>query len=104
MPHRIIMSSRPSGVFSHNGRHVIWEDAGQRREVASGVTGDPKQVADRLLAFGDGVEVAHRSSLTERQPCSSLRDAPRPENVPPYLHPADCVLNSSVAGDPANAG
>ena len=41
---------------------------------------------DRLLAFGDGVEAAHRSSLVERQPGSSLWRAPdAPLLTPSFL-------------------
>lgn len=44
---------------AHNRRRVVWEDAGQRRQVAREIGAHPEQVADRLLVRGFAVEVAH---------------------------------------------
>ena len=59
MPQRIIISSRPSGPFAHDGRRVVREDPGQGRQVAGPVDQRPRELQDRLLALRDGVEVAH---------------------------------------------
>ena len=52
----------PRRARADHGRHLVREDAGQRREVAGVVRHGPERVADRLLAFGHGIEVAHRWS------------------------------------------
>ena len=45
-------------------RGVVGKDAGDRRQVAGRVAHGAGEVADRLRAFGDGVEVAHGSSIS----------------------------------------
>jgi hypothetical protein len=62
--HRIISRTLAVSRGADDRRHVIREDVRERREVAGIVATDPKQIADRLLAFGDGIEVAHQPTLT----------------------------------------
>ena len=60
MPQRAIVSSRtpfPSGADDRRG--VVGEDARQHRQVAREVAYGAGEVADRLLAFGDAVKIAH---------------------------------------------
>jgi hypothetical protein len=51
-----------------HGRHLVRKDGGQRRHVADTVHHGPIELADRLLAFGDAVEIAHAARLTALDP------------------------------------
>ena len=58
MPQRAMASSRtPSTAVRTIG--IIGKHAGQHRHVAREVAHRAGEVADRLLAFGDAVEIAH---------------------------------------------
>ena len=59
MPQRAITSSRPSPPFRTIGARVIWKDARQGRHVADVAVHGAREVADRLRALGDAVEIAH---------------------------------------------
>jgi hypothetical protein len=44
---------------ANDRRHLVGEDRGEQREVAGAVVRRAKPIADRGLAFGQAVEVAH---------------------------------------------
>src|SRR5271156_1193023 len=50
-------------VIADNWREIVGEDARQGRHVADIAAHRPREVADRLRAFGKAVEVAHASTL-----------------------------------------
>ncbi len=67
MPQRAMTSSRPpSAADAHDRRQLVGKDRRQRRQVAGAVALDAKEVADRRLAFGDAVEVAHATRTMQQ--------------------------------------
>jgi len=47
------------GPVAHDWRRVIREDPRQRRQIAGPILHHPRELADRLLALGHRVEIAH---------------------------------------------
>jgi hypothetical protein len=50
------------GLVANDGRSVVGIDAWERRHVARPIAHGSRQLPDRLLAFGDRVEIAHGAS------------------------------------------
>ncbi len=59
--------------------HLIREDRRQRRQVADAVVARAKKVADRRLALGHAVEVAHVAQLgAQGNACRKPAESARP--------------------------
>jgi hypothetical protein len=63
---------------AHDRRHLIGEDARKEREVARAVMPGTKPIADRRLAFGQAVEVAHAAEVCSHKAKSQRRQEPMP--------------------------
>ena len=53
---------------------IVGEYAGEERQVAGDVAHGPREFEDRLLAFDEGVEVAHVKDLRSDRPVAKLGD------------------------------
>ena len=63
--HREFAHAVHRGADDRSG--IVGEDAGQHRQVAREVAHRAGEVADRLLALGDAVEIAHGRSVSPRR-------------------------------------
>ena len=64
-------------------RGIVGEDATQKRQVARAIDHRPRSLSDRLLVFGEAVEVAHGGTISPRKfPSTNKSSVSAAEGVP----------------------